>query len=256
MGDDAGVKEAAEEFGLQYIPKVEKNEYGTPLVSDIFRQAENHSSSKMLCYINADIIMGQDLVVAAKLCLSLWKFLAGGFRWNLDVLHEIDFSNPTWHKELRVAVDQRGERFVATGIDYFLFSRGLWRAIPPLALGRLAWDNWLLYGVLLNGGKLIDSSAQVLPIHQTHGYSHNFGKDLSSMYDGPEAKRNYELAGGGLFDLDDCRYRLESDGLRAFRDHEHVYRRLERMKMLSPRIYALMPSWKLKYVLAWLFPSL
>ena len=39
FGDETGTAEMAAEVGAQHIPKVERNEFGTPLLQDLFRQA-------------------------------------------------------------------------------------------------------------------------------------------------------------------------------------------------------------------------
>jgi len=256
MGDDEGVRETAEEFGLRYIPDIRKNEYGTPLVSSIWSEAEKAVSSRMLCYINADIILMPLFMSMAELCEPLERFMIGGLRWNLDVLKSIDYSNSQWHANLLAEVEARGVQFDIRGIDYFLFSRGLWPSMPAFALGRLAWDNWLLYGAIANGGKLIDGSRKIKAIHQNHGYSHSFGKDLASICDGSEARRNYALADAQMFDLLDCRYGIVNGKVKIFRDYEHVYRRVERLSILHPRLFKMMLSWKLRYVFCWLFPKL
>jgi hypothetical protein len=36
LGDEPGIKEAAEDLGVGYIPEVERSNSGTPLISSIF----------------------------------------------------------------------------------------------------------------------------------------------------------------------------------------------------------------------------
>src|SRR5690242_1228043 len=63
-GDEDGTEAAAEEFGAKYIADVPRNGYGTPLISAVFELAGGAASHPMLCYVNADIILLRDLILA------------------------------------------------------------------------------------------------------------------------------------------------------------------------------------------------
>ena len=39
FGDDDGTKETAKEFGVHYEPEIARNDYGTPLLHDLFERA-------------------------------------------------------------------------------------------------------------------------------------------------------------------------------------------------------------------------
>jgi len=68
--------------------------------------------------------------------------------------------------------------FVIIGLDYFIFPCGLFRDIPPFAVGRPAWDNWLVYKARSLGLPVIDATKMVTAIHQNHAYSHHpMGKE-------------------------------------------------------------------------------
>src|SRR4051812_22757769 len=54
LGADAGTAEIAAEFKIKHVPAVEKNEFGTPLLSSLFKTAEANSTSNWLMLINAD----------------------------------------------------------------------------------------------------------------------------------------------------------------------------------------------------------
>ena len=57
IGYEEGVAHAADRHGLRHIPDVAVNEFDTPLVSDIFNQAEAAASYDILCYVNTDIVL-------------------------------------------------------------------------------------------------------------------------------------------------------------------------------------------------------
>ena len=43
-----GSAEAANELGVKHVPEVKKNEYGTPLISDMFERAQQLAKNKVL----------------------------------------------------------------------------------------------------------------------------------------------------------------------------------------------------------------
>src|SRR2546430_4941754 len=57
FGDDPGVANVAEEYGLRHVPTVERNSYGTPLVGPVMEQAQQVALNDLVCYVNADIIL-------------------------------------------------------------------------------------------------------------------------------------------------------------------------------------------------------
>ena len=105
FGDESGIAETADELGVIHVPTIEKNEYGTPLLSSAFDQAQRISSYDMLIYCNADIIFMQDLVVAKSL-FSFERFLVCGRRRDLDVHDEIDFESDAWAEEMLMRLRQ------------------------------------------------------------------------------------------------------------------------------------------------------
>src|SRR5215212_4263016 len=66
LGEEVGLAEAARELGVRHIPTVERNANDTPLISSMFRLARENSKSDTLCIINADMILMQDFLEAAR----------------------------------------------------------------------------------------------------------------------------------------------------------------------------------------------
>ena len=94
FGDSKGSKEAAEEVGAEYIPNVKCSDQGTPLLSDLFQQADEIAKYSILTFINADIILPEnffDEVMTVSKCFN--KFLMVGHRWDMDVDDIIEFEN-------------------------------------------------------------------------------------------------------------------------------------------------------------------
>lgn len=195
FGDEAGTAETAHELGVCHVPQVTCNEFGTPLLSDVLAQAERQASSGLLCYVNADIILMGDFMRAVQQTAAvLPRFLLAGRRWNLDVNEPLDFM-PDWQKCLRTEAETRGELFLTGAIDYFCFPHGLFGDVPPFAIGRTVWDNWLLWRAHASGAALVDATPSVLAVHQNHHYGHHTG-GKTGVFHGPEAARNFALTGG------------------------------------------------------------
>ena len=194
FGSDPGTAEMARELNLRHVPLVAVSHHGTPLVKDLFQQAEALAPTGILAYVNADIILGQDFLDAvAAVQGELKRFLMVGQRWDLDVSEPLNFSDPDWSAGLRRRVEQEGSLHAVSALDYFVFTKGLWPEIPALALGRTAWDNWLVAQPLAEDVPVVDATAVILAVHQNHDYQHHDG-GKEAVWRGEEARGNQELA--------------------------------------------------------------
>jgi len=194
FGTDEGTAEVARELGVQHVPTVQKNQWGTPLVSDLFAQAQQISRSPWLCYVNADIILFDDFIAAvARAAAWSERFLMVGRRIDLDITEPQRFET-NWAAQLKESACAKGRLQIARNIDYFAFSRGLYPAMPPLAIGRFWWDNWLLWKARSLGAPVLDATAVVTAIHQNHDYSHTtYGPGKAEMMASEEAILNCRL---------------------------------------------------------------
>lgn len=215
FGDEAGISDVIREFNLINIPEVARNEYGTPLLSDMFQKAQKIAKNDIICYINCDIIMMSDFTRAIEqVARAKQQFLIVGRRWNADITEPIDFS-PGWEGRLRDRVKRDGELYSHDGIDYFAFTKGLLGEMPPFAIGRPAWDNWTIYRARSLHAPVIDATGGVMCIHQNHNYGHI--KDIANRFGkGPEAVRNFELCGGWghFYTLYDADWTFDGERLR------------------------------------------
>jgi len=161
--------------------------------------------------------------------------LMSGRRWELN-LHELwDFSTADWEKRLRSNALSAGWPRPPTwmGQDYFIFRRGLFGNIPPFAIGRTRYDNWLIWKARSLGVDVIDSSSQVMAIHQTHESPYRNTQNPSI-----EVKQNLELAGTDryLFYLLDATHVLTPKGPRRARSMLHIRRRIITFPTLHPSL--------------------
>ena len=225
FGEESGAAEIAAELGFMHVPLIGRNRYGTPLLDSMFSQAELRSPTPYLCYINADIILMADFWEAFQKVIREKKwFLMVGKRWDYDLQEPLDF-NADWQTPLREAVRLKGKPQRPTAIDYFVFARGMWGRLPAFAIGRTAWDNWLIYKARQLKIPVIDAGDVVTAVHQNHDYAHA-GRSLHTrgfnwIWRGPEAKLNLAMAGGNkcLYTLWDCTHLLTAEGLQRFPDH-------------------------------------
>jgi len=193
IGKDDGVAENAKKFGVEHVPQIHRNEFGTPLLNSAFELANRHGTGSILVYVNADIILTADFMPAIEM-IPFRPFLLIGRRWNLDVEFPIDFSDRNWEIAIRKLLAERGELFIESAFDYFAFSRGTYEKIPPFAIGRFAWDYWLVLAAIRRGVTVIDGTSAITAIHQNHDYSHFPGGEIA-VRNGEEAKRNIALYG-------------------------------------------------------------
>lgn len=238
FGDEEGTAEIAREFGVRHVPAVGHNELGTPLVNDLFNQAQRLATHEILCYVNADIILMGDFLQALTIIKDhMDRFLMAGQRRNLDISEPLDF-RINWQERLELRVAHEGQEDI-TGIDYFAFPRGLFTDIPPFAIGRTVWDGWLLYSARARKIPLVDASKEIMVVHQNHDYHHIKNRKLGT-WKGPEALRNQGLAGGYdfFFNLHDANWVLTGNGLIPARTLEHRRRARQTWLLLHcPRLH-------------------
>lgn len=235
-GNEPGTEEVAAEFKAKYIPNIVRNEYGTPLVNSVFDQVGQMASHRLMCYVNADIILLSDFIEAVKR-IRFRRFLMLGQRWDIDLTKLWNFEQPNWEKQLRSYVAGHGTLHPPAGSDYFVFPRD--RAViqfPPFAIGRPAWDNWFIYKVRKLGIPVVDVTRVATVIHQNHDYSH-VRNQRDEFWEGPEAERNRELIGGQdyIFTLLDATHVMTSKALLPALGHEYMRRRWQALPILVPR---------------------
>ncbi|MGE5295068.1 MAG: glycosyltransferase, partial [Solirubrobacterales bacterium] len=195
FGNEPGIREMAEEVGARHIPEVGRNEHGTPVVSELFHAAEKHASHSTLAYVNADMILMSDFVQAVqKVRTRFSQFLLIGQRWDLTILDPIDFDDPRWQVSLCKRCEAEAFIHGECGLDYFVFHAGCWPQIPPFAIGRTAWDNWLVMDPQRRCIPVIDGTDFITAVHQDHAYGHVAGGRQDAWH-GVEAVRNRTLAG-------------------------------------------------------------
>jgi hypothetical protein len=219
LGDDEGTADAAEKFGVEHIAKIARNEFGTPLLNDMFATAQRRASHNLLCFVNADIILTSELLRAVER-VSAWQenFLMVGRRRDVAITEPWDFARPEWEIRLREYVLEHGKLRGEHAIDYFVFPKGLYDHVPPFAVGRPCYDSWLIYKPISRRYPVVDATDEVMVTHQNHTHTH-FGMpgedySLRDALKLDECKRNYDLLGGEFrrFGVSDASHVLTATG--------------------------------------------
>ncbi len=135
FGDDEGTAEVAKSFGLRHVAQVARNEYGTPLLNDLFEQAQQAAAHDVLCYVNADVILMSDFFQAVDQVVR-WKtcFLLVGQRWDIDIREPLDFPLRGW--TTLFSLDECGVIFLLSPLDELLGIIGLFIGHVP---GGFRW---------------------------------------------------------------------------------------------------------------------
>jgi hypothetical protein len=216
FGDEEGMDEAARELGVRHVSAVARNEFGTPLLSSVFDQAGALAQEGTLCYVNSDIVLLDDFVPALRRVQARRsRYLMIGECWDCALDWTVDFGDGRWRDRLRELVTTTGRLRGRWGIDYFAFPIGLYGEVPPFAIGRGWFDNWLVWRARELGAAVVDATAAVTAIHQRHDYAHVSGgedrshdagvplfeasrieEELQRVLRGPEATENLRIGGG------------------------------------------------------------
>ena len=223
LGEETGLAETARELRVKHISSVARNANGTPLISSMFQLARENSNSELLCIINADIILMTSFVEAAKQVVELKdNFVLLSQRWDLDVTQPIEFTSG-WQDRLSFIVNRQGTLHRPAGSDFFLFPHSSFREVPPFAIGRAGWDNWMIYKARRENWPVIDGTPSMMIVHQNHDYSHLPGG--KPHYEHPDTNENIRLAGGTAA----VRYTILDS------THQLVDGKLSRLRMTSLR---------------------
>ncbi len=231
LGDEAGIKETAEEFGVRHVSGLRCNEHGTPLLDSAFRLAHQETTTAYLAYCNCDVILTSDFPDAIHQLAReshFPQFVAFGQRTDLNVDREIDFQQPIQAERLRQECQAKGVPASNVCKEYFIFSRQLYQHIPPFAVGRGNWDNWMIHSAKKTKVPVVNMSKMVTAIHQSHDYSHASLNRWGCYVSGSEAKENRRLGGGShIISGSTATWKMTQNGLKK-----------ELPKLISPSFWA------------------
>ena len=191
-GDEPGTAEAARELGIEHLPDVATNEFGTPLLSSVFESVERRADHDLLCYANADIVFFDDLLDVVRAVASQHRrFLLAGGALDLDVTQELAFDD-VGVRDLEARARREGTLRGRLWVDFFVFPRGSIGRLPEFAVGRPSWDNWMIWRARSLRMPVVDVTDAATVVHQSHEYGH-VRQVRGSRWEGPEGDANFEL---------------------------------------------------------------
>jgi len=192
-GKEQGVKEIAEEYGLQVL-ECEVNEDNVPLTNSMFQTAQKHAKNDILCFINSDILLYQNFITGISLIKqqNLKEYVAVGLRHDVDVDYEV---TPEMLENF-YTIASKGKKHGDGATDYFIFPKTFdWSHMPPFDSVRIAWDTWICINTKKRKIPLIDCTNIIKIVHQNH--ERPWAKDMDVVGSENQLKnnRNVELAG-------------------------------------------------------------
>jgi hypothetical protein len=212
FGDDAGVAEAAAELGVEHVPGIECNDFGTPLLSWAFDTAKARARHATLGYVNADIIFLPGMADKLAPTIAQGYFIVGR-RTDVDFCAPLDFTSD-WASFLYRELIPGGKLAAPSCMDYFIFSRNTFTAFPRFLVGRPFWDTWMIVQANQRGLCTINVTSAVLILHQNHGY-HHVKCATGPQWQGPEGVYNQNLAGrvtNAIGNTDAARFTMTASG--------------------------------------------
>ena len=154
-------------------------EFDGPLVpfSEMVAAVEHDSDAELLMYANADILFDKNQVE------SLWR--------SLIEQHPAELEGDFLLTGQRIDILEDGSKRLhrPSGMDYFVFRRGMFKDLPKVTMGRAYCDNALVAYCLRRNIPVIDASFALRVEHQFHDYGHVAG-GRSSVWHGEEAMAN------------------------------------------------------------------
>jgi hypothetical protein len=153
----------------------------------MFAQADDLAADEVMAFVSADIVLTQGSLEAVRIAMQ-WssRFLLVAQRHDVEVRKLMEF-DAGWEQRWAADAVARGKLHSDGAIDWFVYPRGQYKDIPPFAIGRTSYDNWLLWKTVDSEIPLIDATSFVTLIHQDHDYSHVKAVDV---WNGAEAVEN------------------------------------------------------------------
>ncbi len=138
----------AVEFGLQCVADVKCDEFGTPLLDDVFDKVRKIAKAGIIVQVNADIILTNSFAMAIDQVSEIMQnkpFFMSGRRWNINIKDPIDFEESDWEEKLKELIKKEGQLHRPSGMDYWVLPFNVPFKIPPFVIGRPGMESWLVY---------------------------------------------------------------------------------------------------------------
>lgn len=221
FGGGARAAAVCDELGVRSVPEVSSTASGAPMLDSLFAAAQQVASNEVLAYANPDVIFLQEVVVALeRASVRFGRFIAVGAPRNAQFGDTLRGPVGEWRSAAEPAIARATRPARGSGADLFVFPCRALDPIPPIAIGRLGWDNWLLWRCATNALPSIDITDAAALIHQDHsGSTHRGSLDATHERFGEEVRDN--LGRLGRLDVitrrSEIPYAIRADGTIARR---------------------------------------
>ena len=165
----------------EFFPDVKIVKFEGPLIpfSEMVDKVEHVSNADILLYANGDLLFAPNTFCKIN-----------GINWPSEAL--------VTGQRIDICKDGMKRLHRPSGMDYFIFRRGMFGDLPRVLMGRAYCDSALVAYCLRKGIPVIDASFALRVEHQFHEYGHVAG-GRNQVYKGSEAMAN--KLNNGLRDL-------------------------------------------------------
>lgn len=262
-GEEQGVVDVVNEYGLKLVKEIKRSKFGTPLFSEIIQKGERVADYEYICFTNGDIILLDDFTTTFKILKrSLEDFLALSIRTNLEISQRLNLDDQQIITMLKAkALESKMRRKFPSrgaGFDVAVFRKGFFKDIPPFVVGRgNAYIRWMIYYTKMRKKPVIEISPAITAIHQNHEYTHikdpkinllspSRGQNTYLPIQGEEYLLNSSLLGvASYFSGGDIDYVLTHNGFVKPRSMHLLFRRVIKLALLPPVTRISLPLMKI-----------
>ena len=214
------VANACRRMGWKVFPLRIAAAGGIPVLKYMYKDVMEAFNTTFYAYSNSDILFTDSLI---DTLLALARFnlqapiLVIGKRTNVDFMRKTE--SLTW-KNLITAAKTRGTLFTGYAEDYFITTRRFpWKDIAGVVIGRVAYDNWLVWYARKQNHLVVDATNTVLAIHQTtgagnmEGHAHENGQYNENLLSKVYPRINYDA---GSVECAEHYTRFDTNGMNVF----------------------------------------
>ncbi|OWF41189.1 uncharacterized protein LOC110462814 [Mizuhopecten yessoensis] len=167
--NDSVLSTQAEEYGWKTYPIMDHAAGGAPVLKAMFQTVIENINSTFYGYANSDILFTDALPDSLDLIAQKFKsptsVFISGIRTNVP---NVSLKEAASFPNIAAAANVRGKLFEIHSADYFFTTKWFpWADVPPLVIGRRAYDNYIVSHARRIKATVIDATETVPAIHQT-----------------------------------------------------------------------------------------
>ncbi|XP_033735980.1 uncharacterized protein LOC117324302 [Pecten maximus] len=167
--NDSVVSAQAKDYGWTTYPIMHHAAGGAPVLKTMFQTVISNINSTFYGYANSDILftdaLSDSLYLIAEKFKSPTSVFISGIRTNVM---NVSLKEAASFPNIAAAATVRGKLFEIHSADYFLTTKWFpWADIPPLVIGRRAYDNYIISHARKIKATVIDATETIPAIHQT-----------------------------------------------------------------------------------------